>query len=409
MNTLNHEEIERRIHYLQRGVDQIIERDELAWKIDKSHREGRSLIIKLGVDPTSPDLHLGHTVPLMKLRHFQDLGYSVDFLIGDFTGRIGDPSGRSAARKPMTEEEVLHNAEQYKRQIFKILNPDLTKIVYNSSWLNALKPDDFIRLMGKGTVNDQIKRKGVANRLEEGNPVSVAEFVYPFLQAYDSVAMRADIEIGGADQYFNFVFTRDLQRTYGQEPEVILTLPLLIGLDGEEKMSKTYKNHVALEDSPKEMFGKLMSIPDTLIETYFDLLTKVPYEEVTSITQGLLNGSVHPRDAKVRLASEIVSLYHDSDKARIAAEEFDRVHKYREMPQEIETGYLSSRASYNIGDLLMELGMASSKRNAREVISRGGVRIDGEIFNDPYQSILPEEGMVVNVGKRSFKKIGYTK
>lgn len=405
MKSLTHDETKRRLDYLKRGTEQIIELEELAWKIEKAHREDRSLIVKLGVDPTSPDLHLGHTVPFIKLKHFQDLGYKVQFLIGDFTGRIGDPSGRSAARKPMSEEEVLNNAEQYKRQIFKILNPDLTDIVYNSTWLNALTPGDFIRLMGKGTVNDQIKRRGVANRLEEGNPVSVAEFVYPFLQAYDSVAMRADVEVGGEDQYFNFVFTRELQRIYGQEPEVVITLPLLLGTDGKDKMSKTYNNHIGIEEKPNSMYGKVMSIPDDLISMYFDLLTTVPLEEITELTKGMLQHTLHARDIKARLAREIVNIYHGPSEALAAEREFDQIHKYRLAPENMDSLRLPSYYQRDLPQLLVDLGLVESKSRARRTIEQGGVRINGEAYLDPHYQITPAAGMVVNVGKRRFLKI----
>ena len=404
-DTLSVEEIDKRIQYLRRGVEDLIEPQELEWKIDKAHKEERSL----GVDPTAPDIHLGHTVPLMKLKHFQDLGYDVDFLIGDFTARIGDPSGRSAARKPMTHEDVLGNADEYKRQIFKILNPDQTNIVYNSDWLSPIKLDDFIKILGKGTINEMVKRRGVANRLEEGNPVSVAEFVYPFLQAYDSVAMKADVEIGGADQFFNFVFTREMQRAYGQEPQVIMTLPLLVGLDGKEKMSKTYDNHVALEDPANEMYGKIMSISDEQIISYFDLLTNVPYEEVSEMQRGLIKGEQHPRDLKAKLAREITTQYHDKSAALEAENNFDRIFKYRQEPENIETFYLSNKESRDIGSLLVEMDLAPSKSQVKRLIKQGGVRVDGEKIDDPHYNINPEEGMVINVGKRNFKKIGYEK
>lgn len=407
MKELSHDEVERRINYLGRGVEQLIDRDELAWKIQKANREDRSLRVKLGVDPTAPDLHLGHTVPLMKLRHFQDLGYNVDFLIGDFTARIGDPSGRSTGRKAMTQEEVDANAEQYKRQIFRILDPDRTKIVYNSDWLDPIKLSDFIRVLGVGSVNEMVKRRSVSNRLESGGNVSVAEFIYPFLQAYDSVAMRSDVEIGGTDQYFNFVFAREMQRAYGQEPEVVMTLPLLIGLDGKDKMSKTYNNHVALEASPSEMYGRIMSMPDELLITYFDLLTPVDFEEVTELEVGLVKGTLHARDVKARLAREIVTLYHSKADATKAEQGFDRVHRMRKAPESIQEAMLPDYEARSVKGLLVELGMASSSSNAKRVITQGGVRIDGQTIEDPNQNITPYEGMVVNVGKMNFRKIAY--
>lgn len=402
---MNTNEIERRIKYLGRGAFQIIERDELAWKIEKADREGRSLIVKLGVDPTAPDLHLGHTVPLMKLKHFQDLGYSVDFLIGDFTARIGDPSGRSSARKPMTEEEVLSNAEQYKRQIFKILNPELTNIVYNSHWLGQMKVDDFIRVLGKGTVNEMSKRSGVADRLEKKNPVSVAEFVYPFLQAYDSVEMKADVEIGGEDQYFNFVFTREMQRLYGQEPQVCMTLPLLIGTDGIEKMSKSLNNHIGIEESPSEMYRKVMSIEDNLIIKYFDLLTSVPFEEVSDMESGLLKEEKHPRDLKARLSEEIVSQYHSREEAIKAAGEFDAVYKHHQLPEEIEEMHVKYENGIDLRQLLLDIGMTKSRSNAKHLILQGGVRIDGEEIRDPLCKVSIKDGMVVNVGKIKYRRL----
>ncbi len=396
--------VEEKIRYLQRGVEELIEREELAWKIDKAEREQRSLVVKMGVDPTAPDIHLGHTVPLMKLRDFQEVGYEVTFLIGDFTGRIGDPTGRSSGRNALTETQVLDNAKAYQKQIFKILDPDQTKIVYNSKWLNSLKLDEFILLLGKGSVNEMIRRRGVSKRLDEGNSISVAEFVYPFLQAYDSVALRADVEIGGQDQLFNLIFGREVQRAYGQEPQVVITLPLLEGIDGKEKMSKSLDNHIGLDDDPRDMYGKIMSIPDSLIVKYFDLLTRVPYEEVTAIESGLLRGTLHARDEKARLAREIVSLYHDRPVANYAEEHFNQLFRERTAPNDVESVRLEQveKPFYRI---LVDAGMATSNSMARRVIKQGGARIDGETIRDPMYQVKPEEGMILNVGKKNYKKI----
>lgn len=396
--------MKKTMNYLKRGTEEIIETEELEWKIDKVERDKRPLVIKLGVDPTAPDIHLGHTVPLMKLRQFQNLGYGIDFLIGDFTARIGDPSGRSKERKPMTEEEVMENAREYQKQIFKVLIPDLTNVVYNNDWLGPMQLQDFIKLIGKGTVNDMIKRRMVAKRIEEGNPVSVAEFVYPFLQAFDSVAMKADIEVGGTDQYFNFMFTRELQRMYGQEPQVCITMPLLVGIDGKEKMSKTYNNHIGIDEEPDEMYGKLMSVPDSLIIPYFDLLTAVDYDEVTEFERDFLQERVHPRDLKVRLASEITTIYHGKEEATKAEENFERIHKYKTGPESMDIYQVKNRRVALV-DLLIDSDLAESKGAARRLIQQRGVRINGNTIEETDYVLRPQTDMVINVGKRRFKKL----
>lgn len=401
------DEKRRKLALIKRGIADIVETSELEHKMLKAEQENRSLVVKLGVDPTAPDMHLGHSVPLMKLRHFQEADYRVQFLIGDFTARIGDPSERSSSRKALSEEEVLRNAESYKRQISKILDMGKTDIVYNSAWLKDMDVEKFIKLAYLGTINEFIKRRGLQMRLEKGETVSVTEFIYPFLQAYDSVAMNADVEVGGEDQLWNFSFTRDIMRKFGQEPQVYITLPLLRGTDGKEKMSKTLDNHISLDHPPSEMYGRTMSIPDELIVQYMELLTVMPEEEIIETEVGLQQGTLHPRDCKANLARELVKIYHGEQEAIDAAEKFDRVHKYHQMPMEIEKIYLDNKEEQDIGSLLVYLGMSKSKSHARNMVKQGGVRIDGDTLSDPYELITPEEGMIVNIGKRNFKQITY--
>ncbi|MEW6082695.1 MAG: tyrosine--tRNA ligase, partial [Bacillota bacterium] len=305
---------------LKRGIAQIVSEEELLAKIERAKKEGRPLRVKYGADPSAPDIHLGHTVPIRKLKQFQDLGHHVIFIIGDFTGRIGDPSGRSETRRQLTEDEVMANARTYQDQIFKILNPERTEVVFNSSWLGRLDFVSVIELAAKYTLARLLERDDFKRRMEEERPVSVHELLYPLAQAYDSVAIKADVELGGTDQTFNFLLTRDIQREYGQEPQVAVTMPLLEGTDGMQKMSKSLNNYIGINEDPRETYGKIMSVPDNLMLRYLELVTEVPIEEIEAAKAGLEDGSLHPRDLKMRLAREIVSMYHGDEAAQEAGD-----------------------------------------------------------------------------------------
>ncbi len=402
------EQINQVINYLNRGVVDLINERELAWKIIESDREKRSMVVKYGVDPTAPEIHLGHTVTLRKLKHFQEQGHNVTFLIGDFTARIGDPSGRDEARKPMTEEEVLANAETYKKQIFKILQPEKTVIVYNSHWLKPIVLEDCLKLLSRGTVNDLIKRKSFAKRFEEGKPVSAIELIYPFLQGYDSVYLNSDVEIGGTDQHFNLIFGRDLQKKYGQEPQVVITLPLLEGLDGSEKMSKSLGNHVGIDEDPNTMYAKIMSANDSVMFKYFRLLTDMPLNEIEALENRLKNGETHPMDVKMLLARDIVSQYHGINAAKSSENEFLKVHRHRELPTEMPLHYIDGKNNeYDISQILVETGLAKSKGQAKRLISQKGVRLNNLVIEDPSIPVKIEDDAVLNIGKKTFLRFKY--
>ncbi len=400
-------ELERIIEELQRGAVDFITDKELAWKFISAEKERRSVVVKYGVDPTAPEVHIGHTVTLRKLRQFQDFGQQVTFLIGDFTARIGDPSGKDDARKPMTEEEVASNAETYKKQIFKILNPEKTNIVYNSSWLKQLMLENCLKLLGSGTINDLIKRRSFAKRFEEGKPVSAIELVYPFLQGYDSVFLNSDVEVGGTDQYFNLVFARELQKKYGQEPQAVITMPLLEGLDGDEKMSKSLGNHVGIDEDPKTMYAKIMSSNDRVMFKYFRLLTQIPLSDVEKLEKEVEKGSLHPMDVKMKLAFDIVSQYHGNPQAGQAQEEFINIHRHKQTPSEMPTYFLESGKPATIADVLVEGGIASSKSQARRLVQQRGVRLNNITLEDADRPIEFEDGDTINVGKRRYLQLKY--
>ncbi len=399
---------EEQLAVLTSGSVELISREELLRKLES----GRPLRVKLGMDPTAPDLHLGHTVVLHKLLQFQELGHEVIFLIGDFTGMIGDPSGRSETRKPLTAEEVARNAETYKSQIFKILDSAKTRIVFNSEWLGTMSGEKLIDLASKYTVARMLERDDFEKRYRGGIPISIHEFLYPLIQGYDSVELEADVELGGTDQKFNLLVGRDLQRNFDQEPQVIMTLPILEGVDGVQKMSKSLGNSVDLEDAPKEMFGKVMSIPDSLLLRYYELITPLPSVEVDGIRQKLQDGSLHPRDAKANLGKLLVTLYHSSAEAEAAAKEFDRVFRDRQDPEEIETAEIPCARGiiFPLVEVLTATGLASSKSEARRLIQQGAVEVDGRRVTEVDDGLAT--GRVnpyrVRVGKRRFKLVGFT-
>lgn len=402
-------DIKEELRIIKRGIEEIISEEELIKKLEKSRKEKRPLRIKQGFDPNAPDIHLGHTVGLRKMRQFQDLGHDVYFLIGDFTGMIGDPSGRTVARKQLTEEEVKKNAETYKKQVFKILNPEKTKIVFNSHWLGKLSFFEVLKICSKYTVARMLERDDFATRYKKEKPIGIHEFLYPLMQGYDSVALQADVELGGTDQKFNLLVGRTIQREYGQEPQVIITMPLLEGTDGVEKMSKSLNNYIGINEPPQVMYGKVMSIPDNLMIRYFELVTDVPLNEIDQIKINLENDNIHPRDVKKRLAREIAQLYHGHSDSLIAEEEFEKVFKKKLYPEEIKELVLKKdnlkEGKIWITELIVMSGLVSSKSEARRLIEQGGVKINGEKVSDPYLDLTVKEGMILKIGKLNFIKL----
>ncbi len=401
--------IKNDIELLKRGVEEIIPVDEFEKKLAKSEKENRPLVVKAGFDPTAPDIHLGHAVLLRKMRHFQQMGHTVVFLIGDFTGMIGDPSMRSVTRKALTREEVLENAETYKRQVFKILDREKTKVAFNSEWCGAMTFTDVLSLTAKYNVARMLERDDFDKRYKGGVPITILEFLYPLVQGYDSVALKADIELGGTDQKFNLLVGRDLQREYGQEPQVIMTVPLLVGLDGVQKMSKSLHNYVGINESPREIFGKVMSISDGLMFLYFDLVTDVPKREIEAFQKGMADGSVHPRDVKVRLAKEICSMFHDPAAADGAEAEFNRIFVKKDTPDEIPEyavpGEEKESGKIWLAKAMVLAGLAGSNGEARRLLKGGGVYIDGvRVESEDYEITFPAD-LVVKVGKRRFVRI----
>ncbi|MDZ4064461.1 MAG: tyrosine--tRNA ligase, partial [Coriobacteriia bacterium] len=368
---------------------------------------GRALTIKLGVDPTAPDLHLGHAVPLRKLRQFQDLGHTVVLIIGDFTALIGDPSGRNSTRPPLTREQIDTNAQTYIEQAFQILDSESTVMRRNSEWLGQLDFEALLRLTSKFTIARILERDDFAKRYASQQAISLHEFLYPMAQAYDSVAIQADVELGGTDQLFNLLAGRELMEKSGLEPQVCLTLPLLEGTDGVQKMSKSYGNYIALTDSAEEMFGKVMSIPDELTLKYYRLCTAVSVEEVDGIEAGLQGGTLHPNATKRRLAREIVSLYHSTVAGEIAEEAFDRVFKQRELPADVPEIRVTLAKEMHLPVLLNELGLVSSNGEGRRMIDQGGVKIDGVPVASGTYDVTEEAlaGKVLQVGKRRFARV----
>jgi len=391
---------------IKRGVSEIIPEDDLVRKIEKSIKTKNPLHVKLGCDPSRPDLHLGHSVVLRKLRQFQDLGHQAILIIGDFTGMIGDPSGRSKTRPALSLEDTRRNGQSYFEQATKILSTKNVRMEYNSEWLAKMNFANVILLASKYTVARMLERDDFTERYKAGEPINVHEFLYPLAQAMDSVVIEADLELGGTDQKFNLLVGRDIQREYGQDPQVILTMPLLLGTDGVEKMSKSFDNYIGISESPREMYGKTLRIPDTLIYTYFELASDVSNKELAHIKRQLADRSVNPRDLKRKLARTLVTMYHSPDAAKSAEEEFDRIFIEKEVPDQIEEFRFNPRnGDASLVTLLALTQLASSKTEARRLIGQGGVSIDNERVTDLNATVPDKKEFILKVGKRRFLKI----
>ncbi len=397
--------INEQIEILKRGVEHLVSEEDLARKIERSLKEKKPLRVKTGFDPTAPDIHIGHTVVMRKMKQFQDLGHEVIFLIGDFTGMIGDPSGKDKARPRLSEEDVKRNAETYKEQVFKILDSEKTVVDFNSRWCSEMNFGDVLKLASKYTVARMLERDDFANRYSSGKPITVMEFLYPLVQAYDSVALRADVELGGTDQIFNLLVGRDVQREYGQEPQVVMTTPLLVGTDGVEKMSKSLGNYIGINEPASEIYGKAMSISDELIYTYFELATNVPLSELREIKSKLEDPKVNPMDIKRHLAGKLVEMYHGAEAALRAEGEFSKVFSEGGTPEDMEELKFTSGKKTWIVDLVRNSGSASSNSEARRLISQGGVSIDGQRITDPNAELELKGGQVAKMGKRGFFKL----
>ncbi len=399
-------QVEEQFEYLRKGCVDIIQEDELKAKIARSLQQKKPLRVKAGFDPTAPDIHLGHTVLLRKMKHFQDLGHEVIFLIGDFTGLIGDPSGRSATRPPMSREEINKNAETYKAQIFKILDRVKTVIDFNSRWLGKLTSFEVINLAAKYTVARILERDDFSNRLKKGQPISAHEILYPLMQAYDSVALKADVELGGTDQKFNLLVGREIQREFGQEPQVIMTVPLLEGLDGVEKMSKSLNNYVGITEPPAQIFGKIMSISDPLMFRYYELLTDEPMSRIEKWKKEVKEEKVNPRDLKSQLAQTLVSDFWGKEEAEKAAQEFERIFKNKEIPSEIEEIELEAPQALLV-ELMVNNSLFPSSKEAKRVIRQGGIYLDGQRVGDVNfkLDLRKKSEVILKIGKKKFYKI----
>jgi len=427
MTHSNFKPVEEQLAYLKKGVVEIVPEAELTAKLEKSRKIGKPLRVKLGLDPTAPDLHLGHTVVIRKLKHFQDMGHIPVFLIGDFTALVGDPTGQSETRPPLSREQVNANSKTYLDQVFKILDREKTEVRYNSEWLDKLTSYDIVRLCGKYRVARMLEREDFHKRLTEQQPISMHELLYPLLMAYDSVALQADVELGATEQKFNLLTGRDIQREYGQEAQVCMMMPILVGLDGQRKMSKSLGNYVGITEAPDEMFGKMMSIPDELMWSYYELVTDRTPQEIAALKQEVAGSKLHPMDAKMRLAQEVITGFHGADTARKAAENFQRVFRDRQAPEEMQeirfqriSGGLSTSirsqgsvvplvvsGSKKWSQVLTYLGQIESASEAERIIKQGGLEIDGRIVKDPTAKLDPDSATSyeLRLGKKKFLRI----
>lgn len=398
-------EVKRQMTLYSQGVQEIIPTEELERKVAKSILEDKPLKIKLGLDPSAPDVHLGHTVVLNKMRQFQENGHTIQLIIGDFTGKIGDPTGKSVARKQLTDEEVKHNAKTYFEQFAKVIDMDKVELHYNSTWLSKLNFEYIIQLAGKITVARLLERDDFEERMAFNKPISLHEFFYPLMQGYDSVVLKCDIELGGTDQHFNILMGRHFQEKYGSEKQVALLMPLLEGLDGVEKMSKSKKNYIGIDESPQEMYGKAMSIPDELMAKYFELITDLKPAEIKELKDRLEAGTLHPRDAKMLLAKTIVRMYHGVEAPAKAEQHFISVFQKGAMPEEIPAVQWEGNKEISLIDLLVELKLLSSKSEARRMIENRGVKINGVKATDTKLEVTISNGLILQVGKRKFVEI----
>ena len=398
--------IDEQLAFLRKGTTETIREEDLRAKLEKSAKTGKPLRVKLGADPTAPDIHLGHTVVIRKLRAFQELGHTAIFLIGDFTGLIGDPSGKSATRPQLTREEINANAETYKRQIFKLLDPDKTEIRFNSEWMDKLGSDGFVRLASHVTVKQILERDDFAKRVREEKPVALHELLYPLTQAYDSVALEADVELGGTDQKFNLLMGRNLQREYGQEAQVAVITPLLEGTDGVQKMSKSLGNYIGINEPPSEVFGKVMSISDELMWRYYELLTDLSLDEIKQLRSRAGSGELHPRDLKGELAKRIIADFHSANHATAAEDEFNRIFREKQAPGDIKRLTLNYVGNKKVARVLVDAELAPSMSEARRLIEQGGVRInDDKVTQTDAEIEVTKEEFLVQVGKRRFLSI----
>ena len=392
--------IDEQLAYLRKGAVDVIREEDLRKKLENSAKTGKPLRVKLGADPTAPDIHIGHTVVIRKLKAFQELGHTAIFLIGDFTGMIGDPSGKNVTRPPLSREEIAANAETYKAQIYKLLDPEKTEIRFNSEWFENQGAAEFIKLASRTTVKQILERDDFTKRLHEEKPIALHELLYPLVQGYDSVALNADVELGGTDQKFNLLMGRNLQREYSQEPQVILTTPLLEGLDGVNKMSKSLNNYIGITDAPFEMFGKLMSVSDELMWKYYELLTDSQPSEI----EAMKNSGENPRNLKVNLAKLIIKDFHSAEDAKRAEEDFIARFVNKEIPDEIEARTVAA-GTYKLVDLLVGTDLAASKGEAKRLIEQGGVKLNGEKATNVNSEIELSEEIMLQVGKRKFLKV----
>ena len=399
--------IDEQLAYLTKGCVDVVRTEELKNKLERSAETSKPLIVKVGFDPTAPDLHLGHTVLIRKMKHFQDLGHTVIFLIGDFTGMIGDPTGRSKTRPPLSRTQIEKNAETYKAQVFKLLDPDTTVVDFNSAWLGGLGSEGWIRLASRYSVAQMLERRDFRDRYKKGQRISIHEFLYPLAQAYDSVYLKADVELGGTDQLFNLNVGRDIMPSCGVEAQIVMTTPLLVGLDGVEKMSKSAGNCVGIMEPPGEMFGKLMSVSDELMWGYYTLLTDLSLSQVDALKAKVVGGELHPKQAKVDLATRITTDFHSAAEARAAAEEFERRFARKALPSEIEERIIAlGDEGVRITALMLRCGFADSNSSATRLIDQGSVRIDGERVTDKFHQVQPASGpFVLQVGKRKVIRI----
>ena len=407
MTTAKFKPVEEQLAYLKKGVAEIIPEEELKQKLANSVKTGKPLRVYLGVDPTAPDIHLGHTVVLRKLKHFQDMGHTAIFLIGDFSAMIGDPTGQSETRPPLSREQVDINAKTYLAQVYKILDPEKTEVRYNSEWLGKMSSYDVVRLCGHYRLARMLEREDFRSRLENNLPIAVHELLYPLLTAYDAVMLQSDVELGATEQKFNILVHREIQREYGLSPQVVFTMPILVGLDGERKMSKSLGNYVGITEPPGEMFGKMMSIPDELMWSYYQLVTDRTSREIMELRKEVDSGKLHPMDAKMRLAEEVVSGFQGAEAGRKAAENFQRVFRERQAPEEAPVRKVATGATKKLAALLVELELAPSKSEAERLIKQRGVEIDGACVEDPRKEIdLSKAGeFLLRAGKKKFVRV----